>query len=382
MTINAVGLAQPYSPTKNDALDARTFDFLPHGGKDEDENEDGVLNNRTSADFDLENAVLKANSCSAVLQKLAATPESISTEFAPVGQNVTLTFGNVLSVAQLMELFPPGNPASIYDIPPGDFENLAFHVVPQIISRLDTTGLTNAEIYSKIESIFTAYFGSDFLEASAIMRGAWHSGAHEGINWVSTQFSSMLESRGIGQNERAEALKEIMGFKGMSDNEIREAVRARFPSVMTYREVLIMAREFFHLGVDDGICVGFHVSLGVEMNVRSKMESDSSWEDYDRALRAAFDRLLNSPANYNSLLKAAENFNETKTLKHDPQITAKTFEETFSHLDEVRLNAMKRKMEELLEEMEEYMINVLTRSADDSNWLEEAFAPEAIPTNL
>ena len=231
MTINTgtVSLVSPYSPHKSDEADSRAFDFLTYNGQDDDETDCGELNNRAQPEFDLENAVLKANTGNATVHKLTSEVVKI-------------------------KVTPPSHPASIHDISHEELKAL-IRCVQQLVASIDTKGHTIGEIYSTIEAIFKAYFGSDFRDNATILLGTWSyehffnfSGTQVSLNRM---FYNVLSWHGVDSENLAAAVREARGFAGMSDDEIRNAVRAQFPEPMTYRNALLMARELTNLGLLD-----------------------------------------------------------------------------------------------------------------------------------
>jgi hypothetical protein len=385
MTINAVYAAKPYSPTKNDVMDAKTFDFLPHGGQDEDENEDGALNNHAPSEFDLENAVRKANAGSVTLQKLSATSDAVI-DTPSAGMNTPLTFSFTK-----INVPPPSFPASVRDLSPDEIESL-FVYVSQIVSGLDTSNLTNAEIYRKTESIFKSYFGDDFLEVATLTNGRFVSILGDNrvsstLMMVGTKFYEALGSHGINADNLARTLKSVNGFTGMSNNEIIAAVRAKYPPVTTLRDVILMSQELYDMGAID-VCVrsfvrGYTAHMeGTEW--RNTFPPGSTLPDRPEgndAKNAFFESKLGFQIDFDKVLQFVQNsakgqlnvgslftFNGDSELAH-------------TQIDEDTANAMKKLIEQKMREMEEYMINALTGSADEHNWLEEAFVPEVIPVN-
>ena len=87
-------------------------------------------------------------------------------------------------------------PKSVFDIPQSEWRPRLYKAI-EASSNIDTTGMTNAEIYTKVESIFAGYLGKDFMNPSIIYFGqggvrANYSGIQQFGIGIKNRFHSVL----------------------------------------------------------------------------------------------------------------------------------------------------------------------------------------------
>ncbi len=147
---------------------------------------------------------------------------------------------------------------SIYDHTPEQLATL-YNEAVEISAALDTDGMTEGEIYNAVESVFAQILGKDFRQGSICNINTTHSdevldayrrGEVRFPNNADLYFGRALKEHGLEGTNDASAMMDARGYMGLSDSEIRAAVRNKYPEVMTLRDTLVMTRELFELGLE------------------------------------------------------------------------------------------------------------------------------------
>ena len=197
---------------------------------------------------------------------------------------------------------------SIYDIPPSELQSV-LQQARQAIYDVNTEGMTKAEIYNIVESIFTEYLGKDFRVAHVLGNWAYMGLSESHINdlrAVSVEFVEQISRYGMDYDGKREALIEARGYAGMSENEMREAVRSQYPEVMTLRDCLYMARELTELGLDKNYGELFTDRINSTIS-RICMKPDYSYIDnFENVHKSIVTLMLDSPAEYEAMKTAID----------------------------------------------------------------------------
>lgn len=201
------------------------------------------------------------------------------------------------------DLPEPKYPASIHDLSDADLEE-ALQAARLACHYLNTDGMTKVEIYNSMESIFKDYLGKDFKEPMLIYGGV-ENGGPQGSRVYNLHMTEMflgleMRAKGVNIHEDPEILKEARGYTGMSETEMRAAVRANYPENMTVKDCILMANELWELDLED-INYGYHIkshismTLGIDPQEYSKMEG-------------LYNSVLNMPADFDAIKASQEAF--------------------------------------------------------------------------
>jgi hypothetical protein len=186
---------------------------------------------------------------------------------------------------------------SIYDISPDDLESLLWQA-SQASAAINTAGLKRGEIYNRIEAVFAEIFGKDFLEPVRLTYSVDRSGPIVAVSYeASLSFDRALRNHGIGGQWESEVLIEARGYAGLTKDEMRKAVRAQYPEVMTLRDSLNMAVELRHLDLENfyynvAIIDRIMLTLGAGAPFAytlSEHEREYIWESAEKILKAMLD---------------------------------------------------------------------------------------------
>ena len=151
----------------------------------------------------------------------------------------------------LVNTYPgPTYPESIYDVPVSEW-SMWLNEAMSAGCTINTAGMTKGEIYNAVKSKFTDYFGPDFLEPH-YTRSA-HGSELSDIGWTMAQhihvvFNKTLNHCGVDEHDSSIHI-EAAGYTGMSKEEIKADVRAKYPEVMTLGQCKVMGWELYKLGV-------------------------------------------------------------------------------------------------------------------------------------
>jgi hypothetical protein len=197
---------------------------------------------------DLYQASATARASGTQAQRAAVATKEDTTDFAPrmawYDDLEHVSFEGVVSLAVGEVTAEPTFPASIHDLSQNEIEG-ARHNAKATVARLDFEGKTMAEKYKEIRSVYENYLGKDFEEPISLFL----SDADQ-MHRVYNSFYDSLKDNGIGL-ENTDLRKEAYGYGDMSDDEIRTAMREKYPKNMTFRECLLMSRELDGLNLQD-----------------------------------------------------------------------------------------------------------------------------------
>ncbi len=241
--------------------------------------------------------------------------ETYNPQFGEVHHSVQPEQPELLS----REIPGPTYPDSIHDLSPEALK-AATKAAADACSFINKKGLTSGELYNKIESIFKDYLGEDFQDPSTIMfstMGIYESGEHtDSLKEVSLSFHRQLRTLGVISDESPldVTLREARGYSNMTDDEIRAAVREKYPDSMTYKDVILMNRELCDLGLED---TNYAFAMKLQFNVLTGMRDD------DPQAQKLFAAILDTPSDFD-VMKATYN----KFVASDRQVSPSNDMET------------------------------------------------------
>lgn len=193
---------------------------------------------------------------------------------------------------------------SIYDISYTELRS-RLHEAVSDSSFMDTDGMTKAEIYERVQAIFTHYLGKDFLEPAIVYDGALNTLdlAQDMFIYQSVYDGFDAALHGLGITD-ANDVAEAKGFNGLNETDMRAAVRSKYPKNMTLKDSLLMADELGKLGLETTAynrAVVEHIFGALGTN--SVNPNTAAF-----ALRAKqiFDAMLDMPAEFESMKQAID----------------------------------------------------------------------------
>lgn len=172
---------------------------------------------------------------------------------------------------------------------------------------LDTSGMTEGEIYNAVCSIFEEYLGKDFLEPTIFYSGMGMTSPIQEVfplneyQRIHNTFGSVLHRCGAYGHD---AYVEAKGFTGMSESEMRTAVRSEYPENMTLKDCLLMEWELGDLGLEStayGVAVTDNIFDTIKFNSTNPNSLDSAIK-----AKQIFEVMLEMPADLDDLKKAAD----------------------------------------------------------------------------
>jgi len=200
---------------------------------------------------------------------------------------------------------------SVYDILQSEWHPTLQKAV-RAASEFDTTGMTEAEIYNKVESIFQDYLGKDCLDLYKIYSGYGGGNAFNSITGfgvaVHNFFLSTLQRVHDIQAPYHQVNIERKGYAGLSATQMRTAIRSQFPENMTLKDTLLMAWELMEVGLEDAIGplavenIFTTMSFGLFGRAWNISESDKF------AMKNIYDEMLKQPANFEAMKANIESF--------------------------------------------------------------------------
>lgn len=204
---------------------------------------------------------------------------------------------------------------SIYDIPDSELDT-RLHDAVSACCALDTDGMSRSEIFKRMEAVFTGYLGQDFLEPSIIYRGgmgtlaaAEHDFPINRYQSISMGYHSMLLSLGVTQGDDGRydpsAIIEAKGFGGMSESEMRKAVRSQYSENMTLKDSILMSNELGDLGLettDYGVAAVDNIFTTLSANSKE----DPNTPDFAKKAKQIFDTMLDMPASFEGIKNTIE----------------------------------------------------------------------------
>ena len=255
------------------------------------------------------------------------------------------------------EILPfPEKIDSIYDIPYYEIESRLEQAV-QVCASFDKTGMTKAEIYNRIDSIFMDYLGNNFKEPALLDLNALAGTSHA----ISQVFGSVLRSQGVHSDSLSELHQiyiDAWGYTGMSKDEMRAAVRSKYPEVMTLRDCIFMDYEIGKLGLENTSYTAFYKDrlFGA---IGATRTADSYWPDVQRKMHEIYESMLDMPADYNEMKAYAETFRNNEGRIFTISRADATFEDLLMILISViggdgwYSDNMIEKLKELLQELKD-----------------------------
>lgn len=122
-------------------------------------------------------------------------------------------------------------------------------------TKHDFTGMTNQEKYLEIYEFFQHCYGENFLDAGAIgyvmpMQGDPYMGILDKFRSYVTNVCGLSKEYPENSKQLRQLRKEAL-YGGMSDKEIRAAIRAKYPPAgeMTFRDLYKMTNEMDECGI-------------------------------------------------------------------------------------------------------------------------------------
>lgn len=190
---------------------------------------------------------------------------------------------------------PPTCPESIYELPASEWATQSKWAMLEC-SEIDTTGMTKGEIYNAVKSVFEDYLGEDFMQPcfTYIGYGQEKVGGVCAATTVYVRFVDALRDLGIEYEDKSAAL-EASEYAGMEKSEIKTAVRAKYPEIMTLGECLSMGWELYELGVTTQN-YGFFFHLPIYHAI-----TGGNGNLYTDQHQAILDTLLDYPADFDKM---------------------------------------------------------------------------------
>jgi hypothetical protein len=136
----------------------------------------------------------------------------------------------------------PTYPKSIYDLSPEQYAKASQDAKEAAYYYVPTEGKTKLEIYNEIHDIYASYLGEDFRAPQLLgWRLPMDQGSHE-YNIRNSEFDFQSSVEMHGANGR---------YDGMSQDEVRRAIRDQYPKDMTLRDCLMMSQDLHKEGLDN-----------------------------------------------------------------------------------------------------------------------------------
>lgn len=220
----------------------------------------------------------------------------------PVGMARWEDMGHYVAPVQPeLREFPlsPKNPESIYDLPVSEWPDMAWSA-GHICWDIDTEGMSPGEIYNAVKSVFEEYLGKDFLEPHYTKEAYGQEESYWGwsaAQVVCSEFDSVLAYCGIGYDDQGAAMREAAGYSGMSNDEIKAAVREKYPEVMTLRECIVMGWELYEMGVTSN-----NYGAGAESLVANATLNEVSNGVLKDTRKEMYNLLLDYPADFDRIV--------------------------------------------------------------------------------
>jgi hypothetical protein len=215
---------------------------------------------------------------------------------------------------------------SIYSIPNGGNElALRFAQAVDDCAYLDTSGMTSAEIYKSVESVFAHSLGNDFLEPDIIYGGVYALNYAQDVfpvgtyNSIRVNFNYVLHKLGINPAEMNDAYIEAKGYAGMNKADKAEmyaAVRAKYPENMTLKDCMLMSYDLSRLGAED---TAYYFAVAENISTTLWIANGAEHANlYHSAIysKRVFDAILNKPADYETMKAAVESHRGADGLLH------------------------------------------------------------------
>jgi hypothetical protein len=246
---------------------------------------------------DLYQASATARASGTQVQRSAVATKEDTTDFTPRMARYDdlehVSFEGVVSLAVGEVTAEPTFPASIHDLSQNEIKE-ALHNVKATVARLDFEGKTKVEKYKEIRSVYENYLGKDF-EEPAMLFNFREGEDSELLTDVALSIGHVTKE--YGADLTREERKEVEGYGGMSDDEMRDAIRAKYPANMTVKESLLMSLELdgFRLQESQG---RDNYTLGIREGIFLSIGGISSGNPSTRKL---YDAMMDLPADYEAM---------------------------------------------------------------------------------
>jgi hypothetical protein len=204
-----------------------------------------------------------------------------------------IAFKGVVSLAVGEVTAEPTFPASIHDLSQDEIKK-ALHNVKATIARLDFEGKTKVEKYKEIRSVYENYLGKDF-EEPALLLNFREGEDSELLTSVALSFVNIKKE--YGADLTREEHKEVHGYGGISDDEMRDAIRATYPADMTVKDCLLMSLELDGFGLQKSQGRDDY-TLGIREGIFLSIGGLSSGNPSTRKL---YDAVMDLPADYEAM---------------------------------------------------------------------------------
>ena len=254
---------------------------------------------------------------------------------------------------------------SIYDIPQSELSTRLQQAVT-VASNIDTTGLTNGEIYNLVESVFVDYLGKDFLEPFIVYEGAFNTLGLANDSFpinnfysIYTKFDDVLRNEhNVLTPDRLENHKtyiEAKGYVGMSKDEMYAAVRSQYPENMTLKDCILMSHELGKVGLEN-TAYGRTAVENIFTNIGFASKTPNTAASATEA-KKIFDAMLDMPASFEDLKSSIEAYRTNEGHLHFKFDIASSMKELFDILlscfggGELYGTNMADKLMEMLEEL-------------------------------
>jgi hypothetical protein len=198
---------------------------------------------------------------------------------------------------------------SVYDIPQSQWHRTLDKAV-QASKEIDTTGMTKAEILNKVESIFADHLGKDSLELYKIYAGFGGGSMYDciigfGVS-INMYFGSALSNHEVYDIYDTKSYSKIhieaKGFSGMSEVEMRAAIRSQYPENMTLKDCLLMAWDLNAVGLEEN--VGTLTTMHIYMSMAYGLfppQPYGTGPNENAIMKNIFDAMLNRPASFDAM---------------------------------------------------------------------------------
>jgi hypothetical protein len=198
----------------------------------------------------------------------------------------------------------------------------------ELFYETDFSGMTGEEIYKHIENRYIETFGKDFMMANKLLTVFYAGGANlTAEDSLTTNYAYVTIGQDFygalnfltlhlrGQNSPFTDFIRTSLYGNMSDSEIMDAIKNKYPQPLTNRSLVLINSDLYavNLGMfDDGRYVDAHIMHPSESVANGTMPH---WTE----LEARWTNILNRPANI-PLLSAIQNVHLKEAKSHTPAL--------------------------------------------------------------